>query len=413
MRDSHDVARTRRCAALLLVAVGVAGAILAAIAAAAPSQRVTLAVQRFFDPACTPLPGHAPSQNRGGCEKLRFSGTISGGAANQYVSVLHQSCGGGAPGTSLVGAQTQAGGSWEAEWSPSPGIYRASWEASTSAPVRLRDSVPLYLTKLSAFSHRVGVTGTQSMKGRVVELQRLVAGQWRFVRRARFVVDRSSYGVNSSATFTVRRRGLILRAFVPGKSALPCYVATASETWTAGVASGTPSGSSARVIDRTLLCSTAMQGGIRLISIRAASATGSGPAQQGPSFSASTGFARDAGFAYASTSSLSLNWSRCTETRARVRLAAGKLDGGPTLSWQEYDCEAPRRVLLRIRALFRKPTAFESNRESGYEQLSANGDVKEAALASRTQSGKPLGFAMLSESGKARLFAASTCSEDS
>jgi hypothetical protein len=389
------------------------GALLAAAATGAPSQRVTLGVQRFFDPACTPLPGRAPSQNRGGCEKLRFSGTISSSAANEYVAVLYQSCGSSRTSSALVGAQTKEGGSWEAEWAVVSGMFRARWRSSTSRPVRFRDSVPLQLTKLSPFRHRVGVTGSQNMKGRVVELQRLAFGQWRVLRRVRLVADRSSYGVNSSATFTVRRRGLILRAFVPAKSASPCYVATPSETWTSGVGSGSASGSGARVIDRTLLCTTAMQGGIPIVSIRASSGTGSGAVQSGPSLSASTGFARDSGFASAGSSSLSLNRSRCTETRARVALSAKKLRGGPALSWQEYECDAPPRVLVRLRAVFRAPTTLESNRETGYERLLANGDVKEASLAIRTQGGKPLGLATLAASGQARLFAAPSCIEDS
>jgi hypothetical protein len=411
--NADDPGRTRRRTALLFVAICAAGATLAAIATAASSQRVTLTVQRYFDPACTPLPGYAPTAARGGCEKLRFSGTISSGAANEYVSVLFQSCGSKGLGTSLAGAPTRAGGAWEAEWWTTAGTFRARWGASVSEPVRFRDSVPLQLTKLSPFRHRVGVTGSKNMKGRVVELQRLVSGQWRLLRRARLVADRSSYGVNSSATFAVRRRGLILRAFVPAKSALPCYVATASETWTSGVGSGTASGTSVRVIDRTLLCTTAVQGGIPIVSIRASSGTGSGAVQSGPSFSASTGFARDSGFASAGSSSLSLNRSRCTEARARVALSAKKLKGGPALSWQEYECDAPPRVLVRLRAVFRAPTTLESNRETGYERLFANGDVKEASLAIRTQAGRPLGFATLNESGQARLFAAASCIEDS
>ena len=397
----------------MFVAVGVAGAILAAIATAAPSQRVTLAVQRYFDPACTPLPGRAPSQNRGGCEKLRFSGAISSNAANEYVSVLYQGCGGRATGTSLVGAQTQAGGSWEAEWSPAPGMYRARWRASTSAPVRFRDSVPLTLTKLNAFRHRVSVQGLhgQDMKGRIVELQRLVAGEWRRLRRARFVADRSQWGVNASATFAVRRRGLALRAFVPGKSAAPCYVATASETWTSGVATGPGPTSGTRIVDRTFLCSTEMQGGIRMISIHASSGSGEGTAQRGPSISLLTGHAGS--LASASTSSLYLYPDRCTDARAPVPLAARSLVPRPPGLWREFECEAPQRVLLRVRAAFRAPTTLESSRSSyGYRLLSAQGEISEAAIAIRTQAGKPLAYASLSASGRARLHAARNCAED-
>jgi hypothetical protein len=141
-----------------------------------------------------------------------------------------------------------------------------------SEPVRFRDSVRISVTKLSGLSHRVSVSGDQDMKGRIIELQRLASGQWRLLRRARLVDDRITYGVNSSATFTVRRRGLVLRAFIPARSAAPCYTATASEQWTSGVPSDS-SGLGSRVIDRTLLCATETQGGIRMFSIWATAGT--------------------------------------------------------------------------------------------------------------------------------------------
>jgi hypothetical protein len=392
------------------VLVAVAAAALTPTSGGAPAAEVTLTVARYFDPACTPLPGMAPSPGRGGCHRLRFSGTISSGKAGEYVSVLSQRCGSSGLGTSLVGVQTAEGGAWETIWGVGSATFRARWENSVSDPVRFRDSVRLSLTKLSGFRHRVNVSGDQDMVGRIIELQRLVAGQWRLMRRARLVDDRVSYGVNSSAMFTVRRRGLVLRAFVPAKSAAPCYTATASEQWTSGVASGS-SGLGTRVIDRTLLCSTALQGGIRLVSIRASNAGSTGPGQPA-SLSVSSGFAQPPGFAYASTASLTLYPDRCKQTGVRVQLEAGNLRGAtPGLSARSFDCETPARVLLRIRAVFREPATLESNRYSGYQTLSAQGDVSEAAVAVRTPSGKPLAFAAISGS-KARLFTARSCSED-
>lgn len=397
-----------------MVAAAVAGsAILAAVATAIPSQRVTLTVERFFDPACSPLPGMAPSPSRGGCDRLRFSGTISSGAPGEYVSVLYQGCGYSGLGTSLVGAQTRERGAWDTVWGLASGTFRARWQNSLSEPVRFRDSVRLSLTRLSGSRHRVSVSGDQNMKGRIVELQRLVAGQWRVVRRTRLVADRSSWGVNSSATFSVRRRGLILRAFVPAKSAAPCYAPTASETWTSGARAGASTGSGARVIDRTLLCSTAMQGGVRMISIRAANATRAGPTQQGPSFSVSSGFAQPPGFASASTTGVYLYPDRCTETGKQVPVTPGKLGGGsPGASGTEFECQAPPKVLLRVRAVFRAPATLASSRDYGYQTLSAQGEVAEAAIAVRTRAGKPLTFASLSASGRARLFTAASCVED-
>jgi hypothetical protein len=238
------------------------------------------------------------------------------------------------------------------------------------------------------------------MKGRAVELQRLVGGQWRRLRSARLAPFRGDF----AATFTVRRRGLSLRAVVPARSAAPCYSATASATFTSGAASGP--GSGAAVIDRTLLCSIAMQGGIRLLELNAAAQTPQGAAY----FGLSTNWSPDGGLVSATTESLSLNPTRCTQSRARVLLTTSKLEGGAAgPSEREFDCETPSRVLVRVRAVFRSATRQETARDFGYPQLRAGGQVKEASLAIRTQRGRPLAFASIHESGRARVFAAPSC----
>jgi hypothetical protein len=391
------------------------GGAIIATATAASSADVTLVVERFFEPACGPVPGRSASPSRGGCHKLRFSGRISSGAPNEYVAVLHQRCGSSGVGTSIVGTQTGEGGLWEATWGLAAGTYRARWmdnagRIGTSDAVSYRGPLQLSLTRLSSFRQRVGVTGDQAMKGRIIELQRLVAGQWRLVRRSRLVADLGSFGMSSSATFSVRRRGIVLRAFVPAKSASPCYAATASDQWRSGPAPG--AGLGARVIDRTMLCSTAVQGGLRMVTIDASSASGPDLILQGPSFSVTSGFARPPGFASASKTSFTLYPDRCTGSGAIVSLKAGKLRGAaPGSSGRSFDCEAPRRVYLRLRAVFFEPAAVETSRESGYQTLFAHGQIAEAAVAIRTLSGKPLVFADFS-GAKARLFTARSCIED-
>jgi hypothetical protein len=407
----HGSGRRQRRVALLLFGLAAAScAVVAATATGAASQRVTLTVERFFEPACTPLPGQASSY-RGGCHKLRFSGTIPSGQANEYVSVLHQKCGVSGLGTSLVGAQTQGGGSWEAQWLPASGTFRARWGASVSEAVRFRDSVRLQLTMLSPSRQHMTVTGDQDMKGRLVELQRLTAGQWRTLRRARFVADRSSYGVKGAVTFTVRQPGLVLRAFVPERSARPCYTATASETWTSGVRRGSPG---TRVIDRALLCSTGMRGGIRMVKVHASPVTRRGPTQNEASFSVWSG---DAGsLVGASTGSLTINPEQCEETGARVPPQAGKLLRRPLgPDGRTFMCEVPLRVLVRVRAVFREATSLERNPPPapGYDPwLAARGEVSLASLIVRTLGGRPLAFATVSASGRPQLHVARTCMED-
>lgn len=372
----------------------------------AQGQDVTLRLERFYDNACR-------------CFKLRFSGTIASRAANEYVAVLQQRCG-STSSTAVAGASTREGGVWEAEpvSGARPGqdssTYRARWDGRLSEPLTFRADLPMTLTRLPGGRYRVSVnTGDtrQNLMGRIVELQRLTAGQWRRVRRTRLVRARGSAGASFSAVFTVRARGLTLRVWAPSVTASPCYAASASGTWVSGRSPGASSASGARVIDRTLLCSTAVRGGIRQITIQASAA--SGPAPGGAYFGVLTSWVPDGRLASGTTAGLTLNPTRCTPTKANVPLAAAKLEGGsPGTSGQEFDCETPRRVLLRVRAEFRVPTPLETSREWGYPELVARGEVTKASLAIRTQAGKPLAFATVSASGKARLLTASSCVED-
>jgi hypothetical protein len=373
---------------------------------------VSLSVERYFEPACPTSTGRAGTR---GCQRLRFAGSISSRAANEYVAVLHQRCGTDGVGTSVVGTQTGEGGFWEATWGLTAGIFRARWmnnagRIGTSEPVTIRAPIPLSLTRLSAFRHHVSVTAEQDMRGRVVELQRHAGGQWRLVRRARLVGHRGSFGFSSSATFTVRKRGLLLRAYVPAQSAAPCYAATGSDEWTAGITAGSRAG--ARVVDRTFLCTTALQGGIRMVSISASSGSGPDPVLHGGSFGVSSGFARPPGFASASTTSFTLYPDRCKGSGAVVSLKPRRMQSAPPGPFgRSFDCEAPRRVYLRFRAVFFEPAPVQASRESGYQTLLAEGRMSEAAVAVRTPAGKPLVLATLSGS-KARLYAARSCIED-
>jgi hypothetical protein len=369
-------------ALFLAAAVGVA---LAPAPAGAQREQVTLRMERFWSEACR-------------CYKFRFAGTIASAAANEYVAVLQQKCG-QTFSTSIAGTSTREGGFWEAE-SNGPvagGMFRARWNNQLSDPVTHRADLPIWLTQLGGGRVRVDVTLfdlSLKLKGRFVELQRLSAGQWIRVRRARFVVMRGRTGF--SATFTVKQRGLTLRAFIPAESAAPCYAPTASKTWTSGAA---PAAGSDRVIDRTYLCSIAMQGGIRELSVFDFGVSSNWP---------------DGPLAAASTESLQVNPNRCSLSRTRVPLVSRGLEGGPVgRSRRSFECEPPSRVLVRIRGVFTAPAAFAEDRTWGYRQLVARGEVSEAALAVRTQSGKPFVFASLSASGGVRLFVARGCVDDS
>lgn len=95
----------------------------------------------------------------------------------------------------------------------------------------------------------------------------------------------------------------------------------------------------------------------------------------------------------------------CRPSTASVPLTASGLRGGATAPLGgEYQCEAPTRVLVRIRAVLPSRASLR-----GKEFQSLHVSVREAKLAVRTLAGKPMAYADVSETGKARLFAAKGC----
>lgn len=106
---------------------------------------------------------------------------------------------------------------------------------------------------------------------------------------------------------------------------------------------------------------------------------------------------------------VALNRRLCTPARARVPLSARGLGGGrPGPFGEEYDCSTTRPVLVRLRAVLHSPARLFQDRHF----LKTRMPVKEAYLAVRTQAGKPLVFAAVFESGKARLLTAPRCVPD-
>jgi hypothetical protein len=105
-------------------------------------------------------------------------------------------------------------------------------------------------------------------------------------------------------------------------------------------------------------------------------------------------------------------WAKACDYRPkrRIPLTVRRLDGGGADYFGDrLECRrAPRKVFVRVRAVFgRVPTPLRLEHVSGY--LQATGPLAEASLAVRTESGKPLAFAAVSASGKARLFTAPSC----
>jgi hypothetical protein len=210
-----------------VVAALVAAAVLVSTAAAAPAADVTLAVDTYREPGSRFL------------WRIQFSGTIASGAGGESVTIMGQRCGQNFS-TAVAATTTRTGGFWEVTPNfPSspptdPATYRARWNDRLSEPVTIRP--PIWISRPTKQPDRrwtvfvsAGSPVSRDLRGRVVELQRLAAGQWTLVRRARLAaVGRIA---SFQATFVVPTRGLRLRVFVPAKTGAPCYGPAASTTW--------------------------------------------------------------------------------------------------------------------------------------------------------------------------------------
>lgn len=95
----------------------------------------------------------------------------------------------------------------------------------------------------------------------------------------------------------------------------------------------------------------------------------------------------------------------CNPARASVPLSAAGLRGGAAAPLgDEMQCEAPRRVFVRVRAVLDSRAV-----PRGKDFESVHVPAREARLAVRTPSGKPLSYATVSQTGKATLFTAKGC----
>lgn len=168
--------------------------------------------------------------------------------------------------------------------------------------------------------------------------------------------------------------------------------------------------SAARVLDRTFVCETGYLGGVYQAKLE----TYWFDPPQGrrlPSAVLTTSF--ENGFlAGVSSTSMYVNPARCKTTRVKVQLTTKGLEGGAFSPLADgYNCFTPRRVLVRVRGEFLKPTEFETASPSGFRQLQALGATKRSELAVATPKGKPIAYASTAGS-KARLLTYGDCRPD-
>jgi hypothetical protein len=192
------------------------------------------------------------------------------------------------------------------------------------------------------------------------------------------------------------------------------------------VAAGAGGAATANVVDRTLACTTIETRGARTIEIDAKSgvrkggrltslgqvivSSGNDPSVpvSPPAFvGAVAGYPPPRSYP---PGSLGIAARRCSPTRATVAFSTRRLQGGAAPQYETVDqvkCYAPRTVLVRVRADFARPVELKPTRDRSV--LSAVARLRKAEIAVRTPGGKPLVYAEVRDSGRARLFTARDC----
>jgi hypothetical protein len=180
------------------------------------------------------------------------------------------------------------------------------------------------------------------------------------------------------------------------------------------VAMGSPAEQASRIIDRTLVCPMSGVGypdPARFLDAQAIPRLGDSSPHAGVYNAPSAADGVYADFKTGPDFGRGTGWVRlkgCTASRLRVRLSSQGLAGGPTALGDRQKCEVPARVLVRLRAVFKRPVTLR--RTEG--MLVAHGSIASGYVAVATLPGrKPLVFTSVGDAtGKARLFVSrSTC----
>jgi hypothetical protein len=218
------------------------------------------------------------------------------------------------------------------------------------------------------------------------------------------------------------RAPLFARAGMRPLAAIVLAIVIAALAATAEPATPAP----VRVVDRTLVCTTGYHGGARILYLRAQAAYGSGgkldwlagiylstpgnPDPTNPNYRPSLAGVnagwppppplKSGGLGFASR--------LCAPSKERVGLSRRGLVGGvASQTGDDYSCVVPRRVLVRVRAVFRAPVELKPIGRRTY--VSAEGRVEQGQVAVRTLSSKPLVYGDVREAGRARLFTTGGC----
>ena len=194
-------------------------------------------------------------------------------------------------------------------------------------------------------------------------------------------------------------------------SRLLCLVAVGATAAALLVATSAAEPQAARIVNRTFSCEAGFVGALHQVTLYSRYATSPGSTRLRASSSVTQNMFESLGSLR--SDGLSVHRGHCLPARSPVKLTTRSLRGGavPPLG-AELTCDTPRRLLLRVRAVFERPVTPQTSRQYGFPQLTASGALEQAAFALATPSGRQIAYLSVTGTEKARLFTVRTCRED-
>jgi hypothetical protein len=166
-----------------------------------------------------------------------------------------------------------------------------------------------------------------------------------------------------------------------------------------------------RVVDRTWVCSPVAAQGFRTIELAGAPASEQTPARisiasggtQSPVPLVTIENKRLLG---RPTGAIYVNARRCKRVARRPALTSKGLITPPDRFLTESDCDAPPKVVVRVRAILEKAASW---RPAGQGVAIVRADVREASFVVRKVPDAPFAFAAIDQAGGIRVFENDRC----
>jgi hypothetical protein len=172
----------------------------------------------------------------------------------------------------------------------------------------------------------------------------------------------------------------------------------------AGAATAAPQPAS-RIVDRTVLCKmwgTGYPDPLRVLAVVADA--GYAQATNGPQGSPRY-VAAQVATEVNGQGQVVLSRAACAARSKPIKLSAAGLRSGETDFGNKWRCPVPAAVVIRIRAVFKRPVALRAAVDAPYLSI-ATGSIVEGAVAVETKNGKRLAFASVDRRGQAAIFVA-------